>query len=363
MVDESYIQLTLEIAKRGIGQVSPNPLVGCVITKNDKIIGAGFHIKFGDAHAEINAINSSTENLEGSTLYVNLEPCSHFGNTPPCVDRIIQEKIKRVVIGTLDVNPLVSGKGVKKLKEAGIDVKVGVLEKECEELNKFFFKFINKNLPYVTLKAATTIDGKIADVNSHSEWISSVDSRKYVHTLRNKYDAVLIGKNTALIDDPQLTVRHVEGRNPYRIILDAKLELPPDLKIFKRNDDNKTILIISEASMKKKRKIAQFEKNGVKFLTIKKNHNQKIHLKSLLSQLAKMNITSLLVEGGSKVFTSFIKQKLFDDMFVFISPKLIGDGVPLTGNLGINDVKKTIGLKLKNFEVIANDIVAEYVLC
>lgn len=362
MADESYIQLTLEIAKRGIGKVSPNPLVGCVITKNDKIIGAGFHTKYGDAHAEINAINSSTENLEDATLYVNLEPCSHYGNTPPCVDRIIHEKISRVVIGTLDVNPLVSGKGVKKLKEAGVEVKVGVLEKECEELNKFFFKFINKKLPYVTIKAATTLDGKIADTNSRSEWISSVDSRKYVHTLRNKYDAVLIGKNTALIDDPQLTVRHVEGRNPYRIVLDAKLELPPDLKIFKKNNDKKTILVISESGLKKKKKIAQFEKNGVKILTVKKNHNQKIHLKSLLSQLAKMNITSLLVEGGSKVFTSFIKQKLFDDVVVFIAPKLIGDGIPLIGNLGINHINKTYNLKLKSFEVIANDIVAEYVL-
>ncbi|MCJ7552329.1 MAG: bifunctional diaminohydroxyphosphoribosylaminopyrimidine deaminase/5-amino-6-(5-phosphoribosylamino)uracil reductase RibD, partial [Ignavibacteriaceae bacterium] len=240
MADESYIQLTLEIAKRGIGKVSPNPLVGCVITKNDKIIGAGFHTKYGDDHAEISAINSSRENLEGSTFYVNLEPCSHYGQTPPCVDRIIQEKIKRVVIGTLDVNPLVSGKGVRKLKDAGIEVKVGVLEKECEDLNKFFFKFINKKLPFVTLKAAITLDGKIADINSHSEWISSPESRRYVHSLRNKYDAVLIGLNTAMIDDPQLTVRHVEGRNPWRIILDSKLELPTDLKIFQKNNDKRT---------------------------------------------------------------------------------------------------------------------------
>lgn len=177
MADESYIQLTIEIAKKGEGSVSPNPLVGCVITKNNRIIGAGYHQKFGEEHAEINAINSTSETLEDSTLYVNLEPCSHHGKTPPCVERIIKEKIKRVVIGTLDINPLVSGNGVKALKKAGIDVKVGVLEKECIELNKFFFKYISEKLPYVTLKAAQTLDGMIADKNNHSEWISCGEAR------------------------------------------------------------------------------------------------------------------------------------------------------------------------------------------
>ncbi|HSL87823.1 MAG TPA: bifunctional diaminohydroxyphosphoribosylaminopyrimidine deaminase/5-amino-6-(5-phosphoribosylamino)uracil reductase RibD, partial [Ignavibacteriaceae bacterium] len=362
VADESYIQLTLELAKRGIGKVSPNPLVGCVITKNNKIIGAGFHTKYGDDHAEINAINSVQETLEGSTLYVNLEPCTHYGNTPPCVDRIIKEKIKRVVIGTLDVNPLVNGKSIKKLKDAGIDVKAGLLEKECIELNNFFFKFISKKLPYVTLKAAATLDGKIADVNSNSEWISSSDSRKYVHSLRNKFDAVLIGANTALIDNPQLTVRHIDGRNPWRIILDSKLSLPINLKLFQKNFDKRTFLVISENGLKKKRKLRELEKLGVKIITVKKQVNNKTDLKFLLKELAKLNITSVLVEGGSKIFTSFIKQKLFDDLLVFISPKLIGDGVPVIQNIGINSIKDAINLKLKSCDVIGDDIVAEYVL-
>ena len=237
MADESYIQLAIEIAKKGTGSVSPNPLVGCVIIKDNKIIGAGYHQKFGEEHAEINAINSSAESVEGSTLYVNLEPCSHHGKTPPCVDRIIKEKIKRVVIGTLDVNPLVSGNGVKALKKAGVDVKVGVLENECIELNKFFFKYITSKLPYVTLKAAQTLDGMIADKNKNSEWISSKESRKYVHWLRARYDAVLIGSDTAKIDNPKLTVRMVEGRNPYRVVLDSKLSLKTDLYLFKNNFD------------------------------------------------------------------------------------------------------------------------------
>lgn len=360
MADESYIQLTLELAKRGIGKVSPNPLVGCVITRNDKIIGAGFHAKYGEEHAEINAINSAQESLEGATLYVNLEPCSHYGNTPPCVDRIISEKIERVVIGTLDINPVVNGKGIKKLKAAGLEVKTGVLERECEELNKFFFKFVSKKIPYVTLKAAITLDGKIADVKSNSEWISSEASRKYVHTLRNIYDAVLIGANTALIDNPMLTVRHIEGRNPWRVILDPELQLPVDLSLFSKNYDRRTIIVICEKGFKKKRKLAQLESSGVKIIKAKKSDENFINLKSLLKELAKINITSLLVEGGSKILTSFIKEKLFDDLIMFISPKLIGDGIPVVQNLGIHSIKKSLNLKLKSCEVLDNDIVAEY---
>lgn len=360
MADESYIQLTLELAKRGIGKVSPNPLVGCVITRNDKIIGAGFHAKYGEEHAEINAINSSQESLEGATLYVNLEPCSHYGNTPPCVDRIINEKIKRVVIGTLDINPVVNGKGIKKLKSAGIEVKAGVLEKECEELNKFFFKYIAKKLPYITLKAATTLDGKIADVNAKSEWISSEESRKYVHSLRNKYDAVLIGANTALIDNPLLTVRHIEGRNPWRVVLDPELKLPVDLSLFRKNFDQRTIIVLCEKGLKKKRKLTQLENSGVKIIEAKRSDNNFINLKSLIRELAKINITSLLVEGGSKILTSFIKEKLFDDLILFISPKMLGDGVSVVQNLGISSIKKTLNMKLKKCDVLDNDIVAEY---
>ena len=214
MTDESYIKLAIEIAKKGRGNVSPNPLVGCIIVKDERIIGAGYHEKYGENHAEINAINSAKESIEGSTLFVNLEPCSHQGLTPPCVDKIIENKIKRVVIGTLDMNPLVCGNGIKKLKAAGIDVKAGILENECTALNKFFFKHITKKIPYVTLKIAQTLDGKIADRKGDSKWISSLLSRRYVHELRSKYDAVLIGLGTVLKDNPSLTVRLTEGRNP-----------------------------------------------------------------------------------------------------------------------------------------------------
>lgn len=356
MADESYIQLTIEIAKKGEGSVSPNPLVGCVITKENRIIGAGYHQKFGEEHAEINAINSATESLEGATLYVNLEPCSHQGKTPPCVDRIIEEKIKRVVIGTLDVNPLVSGNGVRKLKRAGIDVKVGVLEKECLELNKFFFKNIVKKIPYITLKAAQTLDGMIADKNHFSEWISSETSRKYVHTLRSKYDAVLIGANTAKIDDPKLTVRMVEGRNPYRIVLDSGLKLNPDLKLFRLNDDKKTILVTTTENQSKKNKIQKFEKHKVDLIFVKKNKNSRIDLLSLLKKLSKRGISSLLVEGGSKTFSSFIKQDLFDDIFLFVTPKILGDGIKTFSELSYKNLKSAMKLRIIKSDLIGDDI-------
>jgi diaminohydroxyphosphoribosylaminopyrimidine deaminase/5-amino-6-(5-phosphoribosylamino)uracil reductase len=359
MTDESYIKLAIEIAKKGTGRVSPNPMVGCVIVKNDRILGAGFHERFGGKHAEVNAIEKSKGNIEGATLFINLEPCSYYGKTPPCVDLIIANKIKKVVIGTLDMNPLVSGKGVKKLKAAGIDVKVGVQEKECIELNRFFFKYITKKLPYVSLKAAQTIDGRIADKSGESAWISSIQSRKYVHNLRAKYDAVLVGSGTIEKDDPKLTVRLVEGRNPKRIILDTNLKIKLSQKIFARNTDNNLIVITSKKNISKKRRINKLNSLGVRVLYAKEESNDKINLKSALRELYKIGIASVLVEGGKEIFTSFIKKNLFDDMLVFISPKILGCGVPLIGNLGIKNLKKSVIAEIGNFEKIGNDILVE----
>lgn len=361
MADESYIQLTIEIAKKGEGSVSPNPLVGCVIIKNNRIIGAGYHQRYGEEHAEINAINSSTESLEGSTLYVNLEPCSHHGKTPPCVDRIIKEKIKRVIIGTLDINPLVSGNGVKALKKAGIDVKVGVLEKECIELNKFFFKYISEKLPYVTLKAAQTLDGMIADKNNYSEWISSGEARKHVHWLRARYDAVLIGSETARLDNPKLTVRMVEGRNPFRVVLDSNLKLKSDLNLFKNNSDNKTIVVTSEKNKTKLKKISHLEKLRVKVLFVKSDINGGIHLKSVLKELSKQQIISVLVEGGSKIYSSFVKQNLFDDMLLFVSPKILGSGLKTFSELKNSRLSNAQKLSIKRTQNIGDDLLIELV--
>ena len=360
MTDESYIKLAIEIAKKGDGKVSPNPMVGCIIVKNDRIIGAGFHEKFGLNHAEVNAIEKAGKNAEGATLYTNLEPCSHFGKTPPCVELIISSKIKKVVIGTLDMNPQISGKGVKKLKAAGIETKVGFLENECIELNKFFFKYITKKLPYVTLKAAQTIDGKIADKAGESSWISSVPSRKYVHSLRARYDAVLIGAGTVEKDDPKLTVRLTEGRNPKRIILDPGLDLNLNHKIFSRNSDKNLIVIASKKSIGKKRRINKLNSLGVTLLFAKEEKDDRINLKNALKELYKIGIASVLVEGGSQVFTSFIKGNLFDDMITFISPKILGCGIPIVNNIGIKQLQKSLKLKINNVEKIGDDVLVEF---
>lgn len=359
MTDESYIRLAAEIAKKGMGSVSPNPLVGCVIIKNDRIIGAGYHEKYGGAHAEINAIESATECVEGSTLYINLEPCSHYGKTPPCVDRIIESRIHKVVIGTMDMNPLVSGQGIKKLKSAGIDVKVGVLENECVELNKFFFKYITKKLPYVSLKAAITLDGRIADHSGNSKWISSVDSRRHVHYLRSKYDAVLIGTGTVLRDNPSLTVRLTEGRNPKRIILDADLKLNFTQNLLINSSDKKLFIVTSKENAGKQ-KIENLKKRGINIIFAKGDADGRINLKNLLKELAKLQISSVLVEGGGEVFSSFIKENLFDDILMFITPKMLGSGIPVI-NGQVKSIKKAYKFKIRDTQKIGEDFLIELI--
>ncbi|HSP88480.1 MAG TPA: bifunctional diaminohydroxyphosphoribosylaminopyrimidine deaminase/5-amino-6-(5-phosphoribosylamino)uracil reductase RibD [Ignavibacteriaceae bacterium] len=242
----------------------------------------------------------------------------------------------------------------------GIEVKVGVLENECISLNKFFFKYITKKLPYITLKTAQTIDGKIADKAGESSWISSVPSRKYVHSLRAKYDAVLVGAGTVEKDDPKLTVRLAEGRNPKRIILDPDLGLKLNHKIFSRNSDKNLIVITSKKSIGKKRRINKLNSLGVTILFAKEEREDRINLKSALRELQKIGIASVLVEGGSQVFTSFIKENLFDDLLTFISPKILGCGIPVVGNLGIKQLQKSLKIKINNVEKIGDDVLVEF---
>ncbi len=357
--DEAYIRLTIELAKKGEGFVSPNPMVGAVIVKNNVIIGVGYHAKFGEKHAEINAFEACKEDPSGATLYVNLEPCSHYGKTPPCVNAIIEKKIKRVVIGTLDPNPLVAGKGAKLLQDSGIEVKVNVLQKECWELNKFFFKHITTKLPYVHLKIAQTIDSKIADKYFKSKWITSAESRTYVHQLRSVYDAVLIGSNTVLNDNPELSVRYFEGRNPYRIILNSSGDLATSYKIFNMKDE-KTIIILGNSYKKDENKIKQFENLGVKVLFVKQNDKGKIKLKSLLKKLYSVGIYSVLVEGGARIFSAFVKKELFDELDIFVSPKILGEGISPFKDIGRSKLSDALHVKLNKVLTLGDDVLLNY---
>jgi len=324
--DKNYIEHCFELARKGAGMVSPNPLVGCVIVKNGKVISEGWHKKYGASHGERDAIDKALKkgiSIKGAELYVNLEPCAHYGLTPPCSDYIIEHKLAKVIIGCRDPYYKVSGKGIKKLKAAGINVVTGVLEKEAKELNKFFIKYVTTGLPYIMLKAAQTADGKIADEKYRSKWISCETSRKTVHKMRAVYDAVLVGANTVRYDNPLLTVRSVKGRNPYRILIDKDLALNLHYKIFNLND-SKTIVIASEKA--KPDKIKKFEAKGIKIILCRIK-GSKVDLLDAMQKIAEMKVTSIMTEGGAFVYNEFLKYDLADEVNIFTAPKVMGKGI------------------------------------
>ncbi|MGZ4048000.1 MAG: bifunctional diaminohydroxyphosphoribosylaminopyrimidine deaminase/5-amino-6-(5-phosphoribosylamino)uracil reductase RibD [Bacteroidia bacterium] len=317
---EKYMKRCLDLAVQGLGNVAPNPMVGCVIVCDEEIIGEGYHQKYGEAHAEVNAINSvkNKELLKRSVLYVNLEPCSHYGKTPPCADLIIENKIPAVVIGSIDSNVLVSGKVIKKLQDAGINGTVGVLEADCKKLNKRFFTFLEKKRPYIILKWAQTSDGFI-DVKRNEEstakpvQISNSDSKKLLHLWRSQEQAIMIGTNTALFDNPQLTVREVKGKNPLRVTIDKWLRIPKHFNIF----DKTTPTLVFTAS----------DENSQTNLEFVKIDFEKPVIPQVLNELYNRNIQSLLIEGGEHILNSFIDADLWDSARVFISDKKLEKGV------------------------------------
>ena len=305
----------LELAKKGIGHVSPNPMVGCVVVFNDQIIGEGYHQEYGTAHAEVNTIASVKDKslLSKSTLYVNLEPCTHFGKTPPCCNLIIEHKIPKVIIGCVDTFSEVSGKGIEEMQNTGIEVIVGVLEKESRELNKRFFTFHEKKRPYVILKWAESKDGFIAPKNQNKPfWMTSSESKKLVHKWRDEEDAILVGRITAEKDNPSLTVREIAGSNPVRIVIDKNLKLSGDLNLF--NSEAKTIIF--NAIKSEETRTNQF---------IKINFNNLI--KSILEELYQQNIQSVIIEGGSKTLQSFIDTNMWDEARIFTTNKTLAKGV------------------------------------
>jgi diaminohydroxyphosphoribosylaminopyrimidine deaminase/5-amino-6-(5-phosphoribosylamino)uracil reductase len=319
-----WMRLALKLASKGVGLTSPNPAVGAIIVKKRKLIGTGWHQKAGFAHAEVNAIDSaikSGKSVRGSTLYVTLEPCSTWGRTPPCVDSIVESGIKRVVVGTLDPNPAHQGKGIKLLKKRNILCKVGVLQNECSRLNEKWNYWITNRKPWVTAKCGMSLDGKISTVSGESKWITSPSSRNLANRLRGEYEAVLVGINTVLTDDPSLNIREGPLKNRkkvWKIILDSNARTPVKSKIFK--DGKVWIFCTRKASS---RKITQLQKVGAN-VTVSPENKYGIDLNFVLKTLSKHDITSLLVEGGGEVLSSFFVQKKVSDIYFFISPIVLG---------------------------------------
>jgi diaminohydroxyphosphoribosylaminopyrimidine deaminase/5-amino-6-(5-phosphoribosylamino)uracil reductase len=362
--DKKFMARTLALAAKG--SVSPNPMVGAVITRNSRIVAEGWHRKFGGNHAEIEAINPPTPRmaglrraskkskktkLVGNTLYVNLEPCVGFRGkkTPGCVDAIIKSGIARVVVAIKDPNPLVSGRGCAALRNAGIKVGVGCLAEQATKLNEKFIKWMSTKKPFVAMKVAMSLDGKIATKTGDSKWITSRASRKYVHKLRDSYDAILVGKNTVLKDNPTLAGRL---REPMRIILDSSFESPLNSKVFR---DNNALVVTTNRAPKSKINLAL--KNGIKVKVFK----NKITINPLLRYLGSISVSSLFVEGGSQIFGSFIDEKCVDKAYFFIAPKIIGgkDSLIAISGKGVSSLKKAMTFKSKTIALVGEDILVE----
>jgi len=357
LLDEDYMRLALRLANRGLGKTNPNPMVGAVIVKDNRIIGQGYHHHFGGKHAEINAIENATEDISGATLYVTLEPCCHYGKTPPCVDAIIRNNIGKVVIGILDPNPQVSGRSVEILGQHGIETRVGVLEEECRSLNEAYLKYMTTGVPLVTVKFAQTLDGRIATSTGNSQWISSPASQRLAHKWRAHNDAVMVGVGTVLADNPQLTVRLVKGRNPTRIILDSKLRIPLDANVLKNQESAPTIMATTPGADDEK--LSALRRMGVEVLVAREDEWGEVDLGHLFEMLGKRGISSVLVEGGAETITSLLRLNLVDRLVVIVAPKLMGKGLEAVGELNITDVSQTLKLSFSRTYRVGEDLVIE----
>jgi len=330
-INEKYMRMAIELAKKGAGGVNPNPMVGVVVVKNGEVIGRGYHKFFGGPHAEVYALEEAGRDAEGATIYVTLEPCSHYGKTPPCAKKIIDMGIKKCFIGSSDPNPKVAGRGVAMLKEAGIEVVENVLKEECDEVNQVFFKYIKTKIPYLFVKCGITLDGKIALSNGISKWITNSIAREKVQYYRNKFMGIMVGINTVLTDNPSLTARIENGVNPFRIIVDPNLQIDENCKVVKNNEDEKTVIITSQKNLFaedtenteiqiKQKRLA--EENKVKFIFI---DGEKFSFRKMLEEIGKTGIDSVLLEGGETLISLAFEENAIDGGEIFIANKILGD--------------------------------------
>lgn len=358
MNETDYMKRAIELAQLGSGWTSPNPKVGAVIVKDNKIIGEGYHKKSGGLHAEREAFASLKESAEGATLYVTLEPCCHYGKTPPCTEAIVENKIARVVIGSRDPNPLVAGKGVHFLKEHGLEVEEDFLKEECDKLNPIFFHYITTKLPYVALKFAMTLDGKIATRTGASKWITGEASREHVHKLRGNYNAILAGIGTVLADDPMLNSRIEGSHQPIRIIVDSNLKIPLESQIVKTAKDYKTIIAYTNALEEKKRAL---ELKNVELWKIKEKDSH-VDLSELIKKAGEAGIDSILIEGGGQIHEAALKEGIVNHIYAYIAPKFFGGSeakTPIEGE-GINLPDEAALLKNTAIHFFDDDILLEY---
>lgn len=357
------MERAIALAKKGMGFTSPNPMVGAVIVKDGRVIGEGYHERCGELHAERNAIASLTESAEGATMYVTLEPCCHYGKTPPCTKAIIEQKIGKVVIGSRDPNPQVAGKGAGQLRDAGIEVVEDFLREECDAINPVFFYYITTKRPFVAMKYAMTMDGKIATKIGESKWITGETAREHVHTLRHAYKGIMAGIGTVLKDDPMLNCRMPGGVNPIRIVCDSAMRIPLDSQIVKTAKEIPTIVAIKEQVLtksqeeKKKKLINQ----GVQVLHVKEK-NRHIDLSHLMELLGKQDIDSILLEGGGKLNDSALQQGIVQKAYVYMAPKIFGGDdakTPVEGE-GVSYPKEAYLFRLQHTQMLAEDILLEY---
>lgn len=357
MNDIDYMKKAISLAKRGEGFVNPNPMVGAVIVKDNEIIGEGYHKIYGDLHAERNALANCIKSPVDSTIYVTLEPCCHYGKTPPCTEAIIKSGIKKVVIGSFDPNPMVAGKGIQCLKKAGIEVVEGFMKEECDEINEVFFHYITKKIPYVVMKYAMTMDGKIATSTGESKWITGEKARKNVHELRHKYSGIMVGVGTVIKDNPMLNCRLDNMKNPIRIICDTNLRTPIESNIVTTSKEIETIIATSsnEESLLK-----LYKDKGCRIVKVSKK-DEVLDLKELMNKLGELNIDSILLEGGGTLNWSALNSGIVNKVQVYIAPKIFGGKnakTPVEG-LGIKEISKEIKLKNKVIKNIGDDILIE----
>jgi diaminohydroxyphosphoribosylaminopyrimidine deaminase/5-amino-6-(5-phosphoribosylamino)uracil reductase len=358
--DKYFMEMALDLAVKGMGLTSPNPMVGAVIVKNGKVVGSGYHQAVGEAHAEVNAINQAGVFAKSATLYVTLEPCNHTGRTPPCTDRILKAGINRVVVAMKDPNPDVIGGGMDYLKDRGVDITLGVCEDKATKINEAYIKYVTTKRPFVIVKCAATLDGRIATRTGDSRWVTGEESRKYVHRLRHAADAIMVGVDTIKRDDPSLTTRlnDIQGANPKRIVLDTHFSIPESAKVLRLDSDSDTFIITGNSVSADKR--TRIEKKNVKVIPSEVKDGR-IDLNLLMDRLGALGVVSLLIEGGGRVIGSAFNARIVDKVIFFYAPKILGgdDGVPICKGPGPASMSECIPVSHVDVRRFGDDVMIE----